>query len=86
MSLINIPIINYAQNSDEYAGACIVSNIGKCQYYAACSESAARVLPRGIQRKIIYNGIDPSRVAPGIGREKLRAQWELEDKKMPGDL
>lgn len=75
------PVIEYAQNCDKYAQNCVTENLNLTSHHVACSETAGRVY-KDLPHSIIYNGIDPSRVAPGLGREKQRKVWGLEDKKI----
>lgn len=79
---VNVPVIEYIQNSDSYAEGVINSNRGIADFYAACSETAARVAPDGRRVKVIYNGIDANRVVPRFGRLKQRKMWRLEDRKI----
>lgn len=82
VSMYNVPIIEYAQNSDDYAKKVITSNLGIPHYYAACSKAASNVLPDTHEKTVIYNGIDPGRVAPRIGRDRQRAAWGLQDRRV----
>lgn len=79
---LDIPVIDYAQNSDEFAKFVVRSN--KSVYYkAACSQAAARVFGPEQDVHILYNGIDPGRVTPRMGREDQRKAWGIpEDKKI----
>lgn len=83
---LDIPVIEYAQNCDEFAKKIVDSN--NPDYRAACSQTAAKVFStvNGITEKdiaVIYNGIDPSRVTPRKGRELQRKVWGIpEDKKV----
>lgn len=78
--LSDIPVINYAQNCDKHAKWCIDTT--RADYFAACSVTAAKVLPDVYGKTVIYNGIDPSRVAPAKGRKRQRELWGLQDKKI----
>lgn len=78
---LDIPIIEYVQNCDEYAQEVIEKN--KPDYKAACSITASKIFGDTKDVHIIYNGIDPSRVTPRKGRELQRKVWGIpEDKKV----
>lgn len=82
---IDIPIIDYAQNSDEFAEEVITSNKkNKLIYNAACSRSVAEAVYAGRENiPIIYNAVDPGRVTPKKGRQIQRHLWGIpEDKKI----
>jgi glycosyltransferase involved in cell wall biosynthesis len=77
------PIVEYAQNSDEFAREVVTLNKHLAHYKAACSKMAAGVYELGDEVKILYNGIDPGRVCPRKGRETQRKVWGIEpDKKV----
>ncbi len=81
--LPDIPIVNLIQNSDDYANQQSGKNLESIDFFVACSNAAAQVLPDGLpeekQASIIYNGIDPCRVFPRYGRVAQRANWEVSD-------
>lgn len=74
---VDLPVIEYAQNSDEGAKAICASNVGSVHYHAACSKAARRSFEGEDQIKVIYNGIDPGRVAPRKGRDLQRKVWGI---------
>lgn len=77
---LNIPIIEYAQNTDLFASDVVTSNDSCVNYRAACSVAASKVFgPEGAH--VIYNGIDPSRCTPRTGRELQRKVWGIPDDK-----
>jgi glycosyltransferase involved in cell wall biosynthesis len=78
-NLMQIPVIEYAQNSDEYAKKVVAGNKNYTHYKAACSEAAATVFGETDDVTIIYNGIDPARVAPRKGRTYQRKVWAVPD-------
>jgi glycosyltransferase involved in cell wall biosynthesis len=78
----DVPVIEHIQNSDNYAGDVVQSNKGISHFYSACSRTAAAVAPDGREITVIYNGIEPGRVAPRLGRERQRKLWNLNDKKI----
>lgn len=77
---LDVPIIEYVQNCDEFAKDIIKTNEDCVSYKAACSHTAAKVFgSEDVQ--VIYNGIDPSRVTPRKGRELQRKVWGIEEDK-----
>ncbi len=79
---VDVPVIEYIQNSDKYAADVVKSNIGIPHYYSACSETAAQVAPKDCRVRIIYNGIDANRTVPRLGRDMQRSLWKLGDRKI----
>jgi hypothetical protein len=80
--MCDIPIIEYIQNSDQYAKDVVSTNKGVPHFYGACSETAAQLIPEGHKRHVIYNGIDTNRVVPRLGRDRQRELWTLKNKKI----
>jgi len=79
---LDLPIIDYVQNTDEYAKEIVKSNLNITYYHAACSIAASKVIPEELKRNVIYNGIDPGRVTPRIGRNNQRKVWGLSNRKI----
>lgn len=78
---IDLPVIEYAQNSDKYAREVVVSNKLITTHRAACSYAAAKVFDSDVT--VIYNGIDFNRCAPAVGRKAQRQAWAIpEDAKV----
>jgi glycosyltransferase involved in cell wall biosynthesis len=81
MQSIDLPVIEYAQNSDDNARAICASNEGVTNYQVACSQAAKEAFPPGEETQVIYNGIDPGRIAPRKGRAMQRKLWNIPDDK-----
>lgn len=77
----DIPIVDFAQNSDKYAETVIKTNLSVADYHVACSKTALRAIPDK-EKYVIYNGVDISRLTPVIGREQQRRTWGLDKKKI----
>jgi glycosyltransferase involved in cell wall biosynthesis len=81
-ALTDVPLIDYIQNSDKYAKDVVNSNLDVVDFHAACSRTAAKIMPPGKQCTVIYNGVDPGRVTPRAGRDRTRKSWGLADRKI----
>jgi len=82
MEIIRKPIIDLAQNEDDYAKKVASSNKNNVNYRVACSESAAKAFGNVPVDAVIYNAIDPGRVTPRLGREMTRKVMGLTDRKI----
>jgi glycosyltransferase involved in cell wall biosynthesis len=73
---LGVPVIELSQNEDQMSQELLGYNAPAANYYAACSQAAARAFPPALRSKVnvIYNGIDPLRCAPRQGRELAREQ------------
>lgn len=80
MLSLNMPVIEYAQNSDKHATDVVEVNKSVTDYRAACSVAASKVFKDSEKVQIIYNGIDPSRVTPRTGRDLQRKVWGIDEK------
>lgn len=79
---IDKPIVEIAQNCDEYAASVIKSNEDVVSFQVACSDSCHNVFGNLRPTTTIYNAIDPSRVTPRYGSEIIRRGWGLEEYKI----
>lgn len=80
---IDLPVIEYAQNTDIKSIQVCHENEPFVHYKAACSKAATACFPDKDGVRVIYNGIDPGRVAPRKGRHLQRKAWGIpEDKKV----
>lgn len=81
---IDKPIVEIAQNTDEFARTIAASNKIGSYKRVACCKAAVEAYPEELREDVtvIYNGIDPGRVTPRYGRELTRQMWGLteEDK------
>lgn len=78
MTTIQLPVIEYAQNCDNYARTVVESNQLVITHRAACSQEAAKVYDNP-DVTVIYNGIDLNRCAPAKGRVVQRQVWGIPD-------
>lgn len=78
---IDKPIIDLAQNSDDYARKVCASNESIVTHRVACSDHA-KICFKNKESVTIYNAIDPTRCSPRLGRHLTRKLWNLEDKKI----
>ena len=79
LSSLNKPVVELAQNSDELATSICTSNDEFVDYRVAVSKTAMRAFPKHRQQnvRVIYNGIDPCRVAPRFGRATMREMLKI---------
>lgn len=78
---IKIPIVELAQNCDDYAFDIASSNVNVVSHRVVVSESCMPVFGDEKIDAIINNAIDPGRVAPRQGRTIKRKLWGIEDDK-----
>ena len=71
---IDLPVIDYIQNASEHYRRIHASN--KDVYYPVACSRAAMIG----NCQIIYNGIDPGRVTPRLGRDLQRKVWGISNK------
>lgn len=72
------PIIEYVQNTDKHAQYVVEDNKEVVTYKAACSIAAGKACYEKMDDvRVIYNGIDPSRITPRNGREVQRKVWGI---------
>ncbi len=78
---LDIPVITYSQNMDDYSKEVAIKNMPIAHYFAACSKMSADVYPEEVRKDvyIMYNAIDPARVAPRKGRETQRKVWMIKE-------
>lgn len=80
--IIRKPIVDLAQNEDEYAKKIAMSNEDIVNFRVACSDSAAKVFGDKPVDAVIYNAVDPGRVTPRLGRDMTRKMLKLDDRKV----
>lgn len=81
VSVLNKPIVEFTQNTDEHAKRTTERIDGLVNYRVACCESAISTYPEYRQDSVtvIYNAIDPNRVVPRFGRQYIRKAWNIQD-------
>ena len=77
-----IPVIEVSQNHCFAEIESCKSNENEQLFRVAVSDFARKSFAEHLPVTILHNGIDASRVAPRYGREHLRQQWGLGDKKV----
>lgn len=79
IQVLDLPIVEIAQNCDDYARQVIASNEDIVDYRVAVSQSCVPAFGSRGADAVIYNAIDPGRVTPYYGRATRRHLWGLTD-------
>lgn len=79
---IDKPVVEIAQNEDQFAAEIVRENEKYVHFRVAVSQGSARIFePKQVDR-VIPNAIDPTRCCPRYGRETCRKMWGLENRKV----